>query len=49
MPTHVTIRGVDPTTWREFRAACVKQGLPLGPTLTTVIREWLARQEEQAQ
>lgn len=41
--TNVNVRGLDPDLWRELRIAALAQGVPVGPLLNQIIREWLAK------
>lgn len=38
---NITVRDVDPRTFREFKAESVRRGATLGETLTQALRLWM--------
>ena len=43
MPSHTSVRDLDPDLWRQLRAAALMQGVPVGQLLNQIIKDWLAK------
>lgn len=45
---HISIRDVDKTVFRRFRAEAVNEGLNVGAALTLAMRSWLEKPKVKA-
>ena len=43
----VTIRNIDKTHWREFKAEVVKEGLNMGQAINLAMNDWLTKRKEK--
>ena len=44
---NVTIRGLDKTVFKQFKAKAVEEGMELGEALTQAMRIWINRNERK--
>ena len=44
---NISIRDVNPTVFREFKAEAVKEGMKVGSALTQAIQTWIKSKEQK--